>query len=360
MSRDKIKQMTSEKKEMDFLSISSFLRIRPWILVPNGSFMGLFDWVPENLRVGSWHPSASIVLSLIFLALCYFRPTEEYSSLSSSSDTNEIIMSDAMAYSYSVKVSSYPEVYSSYWWYNALLFLFQIGLLTFIMVLRTPGVIVTYTILSWLINGIRHGINTIAPFLHDGHILLHLNRVLRFPSLASASVTFCVWNFILLPFIYTIGLDTSEKRRNFTKFNLSFRLSQIHLCMIVYSIINTLLTGPTTVLETVESDGKTTNIHKLLFTYQDLWYGLMYGYIYGLFYSLILDRVGVHLYAVFSPRSKYVALTWICAQGLYIVVYFLWNAAIMSDILSIEPLLCLNGVFMITIGALYWKIFGLE
>ena len=47
---------------------------------------------------------------------------------------------------------------------------FMLGLIAWVAGKRSKGVIVTYTILSWLLNATRHGINAIAPFLVDHHM----------------------------------------------------------------------------------------------------------------------------------------------------------------------------------------------
>ena len=117
-------------------------------------------------------------------------------------------------------VSNYPELYSLFWWYNLTAFAFMTYMIVWVMSNRTKGVVVTYTIISWIMNALRHGFNALVPFLYDHHILLQINRILRFPALATASITFSIWNAILLPYIYVLVLDTKEKRFNFTQWNL--------------------------------------------------------------------------------------------------------------------------------------------
>jgi hypothetical protein len=38
---------------------------------------------------------------------------------------------------------------------------------------------------------------------------------------------------------------------------------------------------------------------------------------YLLFYTMVLDRVGVHLYPIFSPRNSYCILVWSAVLGAY-------------------------------------------
>ena len=47
-----------------------------------------------------------------------------------------------------------------------------------------------------------------------------------------------------------------------------------------------------------------------LLTTGDLWSALFVAFNYSILYLLILDRLGVHLYPVFSPRSKFCVFAW--------------------------------------------------
>jgi hypothetical protein len=238
----------------------------------------------------------------------------------------------------STLVSSYHDIYSPYWCYNVAAFVYMSYLIIWVIKNRSKGVIATYTVISWNLNTIGHGINAMAPFLCDHHILLHVNRMIRFPALVSASITTSVWNFILLPYIHFFVLDTEEKRHNFTKWNLSFRLVQKHVCNIIYAFLNTILS------KRLGSN--------LLFDDDDLWYGLFLGLGYGLFYNLILDRIGVHIYPIFSPRSNLVVLTWTLVFGIYFAFHWFWNLIISNylDLLSLPLLLGTN--ILLTVACL--------
>jgi hypothetical protein len=61
------------------------------------------------------------------------------------------------------------------------------------------------------------------------------------------------------------------------------------------------------------------------FSHEDFWYGLLLVILYGLFYVLVLDRFGVYIYPVFSPRSTYFPLTWISPIGILIACFKFWN-----------------------------------
>jgi hypothetical protein len=261
--------------------------------------------VPEKLRVGPWTPIAPIILVSMTAFVIQQRPTK------------------FLYESPSTLVSTYQQLYSPFWWYNIAACIYMNYLLYWVMTNRSKGVVVTYTILSWILNATGHGINALAPFLYDHHILLQINRMIRFPALASASITFTVWNIALLPFIHFYVLDTAQKRHNFTMWNLNFRMVQKHIANIIYAILNTIITR--------RSEQMVKKNEFLLFEYDDLWYGMTFGLIYGLFYNLILDRIGVHLYPIFSPRSNYVIFTWVAVFALYFGFYKLSNEAMQSE-----------------------------
>lgn len=320
-------KLQEAKKNIPPIKLSSFLDPRePWVLVPNGSLLGFFDWVPENLRIGPWSHFALPTLFIILAILGYFRPLED----------------DIDDYS-----AFYPQVYSKLWWYNLLGFCGMFGLVAYIAMYRTKGAIVTFTLLSWQVNMVRHGINTIAPWLSNHHILLKLNHVLRFPALMSASITFTIWNFILFPYVYFTKLDTREKQRNFLLFNFQFRMVQVHLCNIIYAALNTLVSGSLPERAT-RNHQEVVVVSPHLFDYEDVWYGAVLMIGYGLFYTLILDRIGVHLYPIFSPRSNLVVVTWCMVILLVYGYYHAWNWIMTNHwhLLTLEYLGMVNGVMM--------------
>jgi len=284
-----------------------------------------FDKVPEHLRVGPW-TRISIILPIILTIVTFFLKPENGFSLSKRFEA-----SDYSEHRCCLKASSYPEVCSVYWWYNVLLFIYMTGLLARCMHSQSPFIIATFTIQSWTINSIRYGLNALAPLLSDGHFLLHINRILRFPAILSSAVVFLAWNFILVPFFY-VCLSDDTKRKKFMEWNIEFRMVQLHVCNIVYSIMNTLFT-------------QSGNGMFQLFRYEDFWYGLVYWFGYGLFYILFLDRIGAHLYPVFSPRANYSYILWFAVFGCTYGFYILANAAMAKDLFSL-PIL---GAFTICI-----------
>lgn len=267
-------------------------------LVNEGSLMGFFDFVPKYLRVGPWTAVAPIYITIIVSKLIYWMPERETFSLD-----DEIL-------------SSHPIEYSTYWIYNIVVFLWMKLVLLTTLKKRGPGVLLTYTIQSWIMLTTRHGLSGLAPFLPRNHTLLWMNELLRFPALATASITFFYWNFIISPVIYYNF--PVQKRRDFMKFNFNFRMIQVHFFNVIFAVMNTIVTS------------------SRQFQFVDLWCALAGAVGYALLYLLVLDRIGVHLYPVFSPRTFWSVLSWSALLGTYWLCFQLWNAVISSGKLSLS------------------------
>ncbi len=271
----------------------------PWVLVHEGSLMGIFDFVPKYLRVGPWTNISKIYVAIIVAKLIYWMPRRE------SFELDDDIL------------SVHPTAFSKFWLYNTIIFVWMKLVLAATLKLRGPGVVVTYTIQSWIILMARHGLSSLAPFLPKGHLLLWINELLRFPALATASITFFYWNFIIAPVIY-YNLQTPLRKQEFVKFNLNFRMVQVHFFNIIFATMNTIVTSSRT------------------FHYVDLWCGLAGVVCYALMYLFVLDRLGVHLYPIFSPRTVWSALSWSTLIGSYVGVYKLWNYIISTGVLKLQ------------------------
>ena len=295
---------TTDEQKTIAINFSSFIDPRlPWVLVKDGNFGGYFTFVPEKLRVGDWHSLAMPTILLVAYTIFHNRPSGD---------------------EFNADVASYPEAFSRYWWYNLSALFLMTATLTWSISLSSKGILIAYTIMSWNMNAFRHGINALAPFLSDNHPLLTLNHILRFPALVSSTITFVVWNFVLFPYINFKAMKTKEKRIGFLSWNFNPRLVQFHFCNIIYSVLNTMVTGTR---ETISPP---------LFDEEDIWYGVAYGFGYGLFYILILDRIGMHMYPIFSPRSNIVLITWVAAFFLHYVIYQFWNFIISEHLESLN------------------------
>ncbi|KAL7553901.1 hypothetical protein ACHAWF_017241 [Thalassiosira exigua] len=229
----------------------------PWVLVEEGSLLGFFDFVPRHLRVGPWTTVAPIFLAVIVAKLVYWMPHQ------SSFYLDEDIL------------STHPLEWGVFWLYNLTAFFWMKFILVKTLRLRGPGVVLTYTIQSWIMITIRHGLSALAPFLPRKNFLLWINELLRFPALATASITFVFWNFCIAPAIwYNMN---PERRRGFVKFNFNFRMVQLHFFNIFFAIMNALVASSRE------------------FQYVDLWCALAGAVGYASVYLLVLDRIGVHL-----------------------------------------------------------------
>ncbi|GMI38437.1 hypothetical protein TeGR_g6678 [Tetraparma gracilis] len=134
---------------------------------------------------------------------------------------------------------------------------------------------------------------------------------MRFPALVAASVTFFLWNFVLAPVMYFFFMKTAEKKKNFLWWNLQFHMQQIHTLNYPIAVLNCALSPSARAL-----------------VFPDLWAALFVGVCYSVNYLLILDRLGVHLYPIFSPRSKGCVPAWGSVFLIYYFTYKFWNAAI--------------------------------
>jgi hypothetical protein len=239
------------------------------------------------------------------------------------------------------KVSSYPEEFSTPWYISLSTFLVMVGIFAYICIFFSPGVVMTYTIQSWIMNFTRHGVNIAAPFLVDGHILLRINGILRLPALITASVTYTVWNFCLVPFLF-LQFDKKQKKKDFLLWNFSFRLVQLHGCNIIYAITNTAIIGSDTSVPP--------------FDFNDLWYALAIGTGYAIFYILILDRLGLHLYPLFSPRWRFSGIAWFMLILCYVSLYWVWNHIIEQNLFPSLDVLCAINAFLILAGWLMVKV----
>jgi len=153
---------------------------KPWVLVENGSILGYFDWVPTHLRVGPWYPLAPAMLfAMVYCGICgtvvaFRQPMPTYST-------------------------EYPEYKSELWYFNLACFLWTSGIS--ISVLGGPASYrawATFTMWSWTVVQFRHGLAVLAPWMDPDSVLFQLLELSRFPMLIMHSLTFVVWNFVLM------------------------------------------------------------------------------------------------------------------------------------------------------------------
>lgn len=204
----------------------------------------------------------------------------------------------------------YPA-FTMAWYYNTVVFSWMMYT-CYVMyrdAARTLGPWVTFTLWSWTIMCIRHGLCALASFLPSVRLL---TGILRFPVLLSASVTFEIWNFVLMPVI-ALGFLKGKRRSNFLRFAFKWTLCQIHIFNIFFAFLNCVWAEP-------NARG---------FHLGDYNAGVIYMIAYIFFYFFILDRIGVQLYPIFSPRTYICIPSWLIAIGVIV-----GNTVALNKILS--------------------------
>jgi len=258
----------------------------------NGSFDGWFDWVPLRLRVGYFSPIAVCLLIGLELSIFVYRPRVGLAVPPSTELYSRSHALDAAVCSW------------------CLLVIFRCAIRRML-----SGLLISFTGWSWFLLAIRALVATLRPFCMTGSaaasVLGSTEAYLRLPVLMGATITFCVWNVVLFPVIYTFAFQKDPtRRREFLVFNFGFGMSNFH-------IVNL----PLAMVHTVIGDG----VAKA-FTGTDLWASFVVAGVYVLLYVFLLDRAGVHLYPIFSPRSHYCSISYGTLLALYFGVFHAWNA----------------------------------
>jgi hypothetical protein len=108
---------------------------------------------------------------------------------------------------------------------------------------------------------------------------------LRFPVLSQAILVFIWWNFCVLPCLYFVLLkDNQRRRRDFLAYATQFGQMNLHLSVLPMAMVHTLP-------------------EKGTYDAIELWHALTIWLAYAYLYCFVLDRMGMHLYPMFSPRS---------------------------------------------------------
>lgn len=248
-----------------------------------------------HLRVGPWTRASKAYLVTMLVALAHLKPASVATSLD----------------------PTFPVRYTGWWWYNVVGFAWTAGVLYIILFCpRKPyiyGVLATYTIQSWVYLILRHGLTALSPFLDHsssssfGALVLRTNEVLRFLSLVTATVTFFAWNLVLAPTIWYLK-RTPRERRAFLIWNTRFRMVNIHNLNILLAWLVNVRASP-----------------RRAFVFDDLWCSGVALTAYTLFYVLVFDRLGMHLYPVFSPRTPLMIATWSALLAFYYGSFVVWN-----------------------------------
>jgi hypothetical protein len=246
--------------------------------------------VPVRFRVGPWSPLASIYLVIITCTLTYgaiwwLPQVTDYESQS-----NEASMPDA-------------------WWYHNVFGFGWMMYVSYTVVIGPAGFAAwaTFSMWSWTMVMLRHGIAALVPIFPTNTLLSSLLQYTHLVSLTMATIVTFMWNIVIGPVIYVFFMKTPERKAKFLGYFTSFRLVQIHVFLMLYAILNSMSTPSPK------------------FDLRDLWMTMSITYTYMLLYLLILDRIGVHLYPIFSPRTHWCAVIWSGVWCLHVVIYWMWK-----------------------------------
>jgi hypothetical protein len=296
---------------------------QPWVLVPEGSWNGYFDWVPREFRVGpiSYVAIAYYVAVVAFTAESIRRHNYDADSTDPSNTINNIDNKTTTA------TLLYPSIGSWGWYYHVLASVWM-GYVAYLVATGSSlgwFAWATYTVQSWTWLWIRHVLCALLGIIHHSttttaetttilsacqHLLFRVVEDLRFVCAVTATVTFVIWNLVLVPFVMGgIFRHDARKRHEFWKFCTSFRLVQLHGMNIVFCVMNVVVYSPARRLNN-----------------RDWLVALALLCMYMTFYFGILDRCGVHLYPVFTPRiGKWVAFSWTGILALYLANFYAWS-----------------------------------
>lgn len=263
---------------------------KPWVLVPNGSFLNYFDWVPIRFRVGPWHP-ACIAYLCFLTGLVAYECFRGFADESIQHNWTSAPLLSAWTWTWHGNVAGFA-------WTSWIVYkIFQSG-----MGWTSWGM---YTVWSWTFIMLRYGLCAALPFKPEW---AQLNEQIRFPMLVQATLTFGIWNAVISPSIYA-QMKTSAMKESFVRFFGNFLWKQLHVFNILWAAWNGVWGSPARPL-----------------TKADFAVAMAICLLYAYFYLLILDRVGVHYYLVFSPRSKLPLISWTMLFGCYYACFPLWDA----------------------------------
>ena len=256
------------------------------------SLMSFLKNVPSAYREGPWHPAAMTVLVLFtcFLLNSFNEAHENY---------NQFVE----------PVGPEPQWLDMY----RLTCGIYCVLITCALIYST-GIwpLCSYTITSWNLLTIRL-LTSCTYFskytLFNIPVVKMISRIVKFPALVGCSITVSVWWIVLVPLVYHLIGNDHSKRNGFTKFNSSFVLVNIHALNLPIMLIEFLCS-------------------KARLTFFDLWAGFLFAFMYVIFYLAVLDRNGIHLYIVFTPRTIGALVTYPLVLLTHALFFILFNYSI--------------------------------
>ena len=260
---------------------------RPWVFGDGkAAFEGFANFIPKHYRYGPWHVAPSVGLGVLAYMLML---SAAWMAINAPNEAH------GWWTLFHIEDDQYHP-FSTAWFINLATFLWMIYICWNVMFISPMGKVawISFTLWSWTTVTIRHGLLLIAPWVPSVRLVA---EILRFPGLLSASITTLVWNFVLFPAILLIYIKDNGQRKTWVQYFTNFRLTQLHVFNALYAYINSVVLEPIRPLH-----------------HGDLAAAVSMLLLYMLFYFCILDRLGIHLYPIFSPRTP------ICVVSLLLVV----------------------------------------
>ena len=150
----------------------------------------------------------------------------------------------------------------------------------------------TYTVTGWTLLTLRYICSVVG--------LTSIASIIRFPSMCMATITVVVWWGVLFPAFMSM-LD-AEGKTGFLRFNKNGLLINLHLLNLPLALLDVY-------------------IHPRTLTLFDLWVAFLIAFLYMMFYVLVLDRRGIHIYIIFSPRTAFFAVSVAAVAAMYAGVF---------------------------------------
>lgn len=266
---------------------------------------------PKYLLEGPYHSATKVTLSIIFILLIIIRSRVGQLTGIKSINTNDSIFE-------SLNTLKLIKLVASIYGLSVMgLMIKYIGFFPF----------ASYTIVSWNLTTFRFLFGFLA-LQFKSEMFHSLSETLRFPSMVQNTVTFFIWWFVLAPiisaFIYMKNRKSKEKAikevLGFVNWNFSPFLLTVHGLNLPFAFLGHLI-EPRALQST------------------DLYFGISSAAFYLAFYLGVLDRNGVPLYIILSPRSIVGPISYISLLSLYVYIH--------SSINSVTPGLVDNLRFVL-------------
>jgi hypothetical protein len=162
--------------------------------------------------------------------------------------------------------------------------------------------LISFTMQSWTLLTVRSCLGAASAWSSKAGAVA---EALRFPMLVQNSVTFLVWWTALVP-IMVSRMETRKQRADFLAWNRSFFLLNVHVANLALAAASHLARP------------------RLLAPF-DLWAGIAGALSYLVFYLSALDRTGLHLYIILTPRARWSAAVYASLLGSYVLLWKGWN-----------------------------------